>query len=159
MLDEWPLLSSQNITTLPLAHDGGTTVVEVLLHGMLHQRMSSLKAPTPRHTTHRQSIRMTYKFNWRPRVCDRVDKGKGMFLYSTVLIQSVGPHKALYTFLPSQTCSLRHQLGFSRKHSSHAAITRNDVYSQVLIYTAESTGCQWREQKYQNFETVATGGL
>ena len=134
-------------------------MVEVLLHGMLHQRMSSLKAP--RHTTHRQSIRMTYKFNR-----DRVDKDKGMFLYSAVLIQSVGPHKALYslhftvyTFLPSQTCSFRHQLGFSRKHSSHAAITRNDVYSQVLIYTAESTGCQRREQKYPNFETVATGGF
>ena len=29
-------------------------------------------------------------------------------------------------FLLSQTCSFRHQLGFSWKHSSHAAITRED---------------------------------
>ena len=29
-------------------------------------------------------------------------------------------------FTPWQTCSFRHQLGFSGKHSSHAAITRND---------------------------------
>ena len=42
-------------------------------------------------------------------------------------IQSVGPLKALYTFcLPWQTCSFRHQLGFSGKHSSDAAITRKD---------------------------------
>ena len=49
-------------------------------------------------------------------------------------------------FLPWQTCSFRHQLGFSWKHSSHAAIAQRlfthmptTVYSQVLIYTAEST--------------------
>ena len=49
-------------------------------------------------------------------------------------------------FLSWQTCSLRHQLGFSWKHSSHAAIAQRlfthmstTVYSQVLIYTAEST--------------------
>ena len=81
-------------------------------------------------------------------------------------IQSVGPLKALYTFfLPWQTCSFQHQLGFSGKLSSHAAITRNDyithisttVYSQVLIRTAESTGRQWGERKCPIFETVAKG--
>ena len=37
----------------------------------------------------------------------------------------MGPLKALYTFcLPWQTCSFRHQLGFSGKHSSQAPITR-----------------------------------
>ena len=63
-----------------------------------------------------------------------------------------------------QTCSFRHQLGFSGKHSSHASITRKDysliinsstVYSQGLIYTAERTGGSWKEQKCPNFETVA----
>ena len=32
--------------------------------------------------------------------------------------------KRFTLFLPWQTCSFRHQLGFSRKHSSHAAIMR-----------------------------------
>ena len=42
-------------------------------------------------------------------------------------IQSVGSLKALYTFcLPWQTCSFRHQRSFSGKHSSQAAITRQD---------------------------------
>ena len=53
--------------------------------------------------------------------------------------------RALHFCLPWQTCSFRHQLGFSGKHSSQAAITRQGlithiattVYSQVLIYTAE----------------------
>ena len=34
--------------------------------------------------------------------------------------------KRFTLFLPWQTCSYRHQLGFSGKYSSHAAITRND---------------------------------
>ena len=43
-------------------------------------------------------------------------------------IQSVGQRKALYIFCPPpcQTCSFRHQLGFSGKHSSHAAIMRGN---------------------------------
>ena len=67
-------------------------------------------------------------------------------------------------FLPWQTCSIQHQLGFSWKHSSHAAIAQRlfthiptTVYSQVLIYTAESTEASWRERKCPNFETVAKG--
>ena len=55
-------------------------------------------------------------------------------------------------------------LGFSWKHSSHAAIAQRlfthistTVYSQVLIYTAESTEASWRERKCPNFETVTTG--
>ena len=55
-------------------------------------------------------------------------------------------------------------LGFSWKHSSHAAIAQRlfthistTVYSQVLIYTAESTEESWSERKCPNFETVTTG--
>ena len=55
-------------------------------------------------------------------------------------------------------------LGFSWKHSSHAAIAQRlfthistTVYSQVLIYTAESTEASWSERKCPNFETVTTG--
>ena len=33
----------------------------------------------------------------------------------------------------------------------------NTVYSQVLIYIAESTGALWRERKCPIFETVAKG--
>ena len=39
---------------------------------------------------------------------------------------------------------------------THIATT---VYSQVLNYTAESTGTTWRERKFPNFETVARGGF
>ena len=46
-----------------------------------------------------------------------------MFLYSAVFSLNIGPLKVLYTFCPpGQTCSFRHQPGFSGKHSSHAAI-------------------------------------
>ena len=70
-------------------------------------------------------------------------------------------------FTPWQTCSFRHQLGFSGKHSSQAAIAQRlnthistTVYSQVLIYTAEWTGASVeRMKKCPNFETVAKGGL
>ena len=55
-------------------------------------------------------------------------------------------------------------LGFSWKHSSHAAIAQRlfahistTVYSQVLIYTAESTEASWSERIWPNFETVTTG--
>ena len=53
---------------------------------------------------------------------------KGRFLYSACS-QSVGPLKAFHTLPPpppQQNCSFRHQLDFSGKHSSHAAITRED---------------------------------
>ena len=55
-------------------------------------------------------------------------------------------------------------LCFSWKHSSHAAIAQRllthistTVYSQVLIYTAESTEASCSERKCPNFETVTTG--
>ena len=59
-------------------------------------------------------------------------------------------------FTPWQTCSFWHELDFSGKHSSHAAITilshfhRYVVYIQVLIFTAESTGVSRRERKCPN---------
>ena len=56
-------------------------------------------------------------------------------------------------FTPWQTCSFRHQLDFSGKHSSLAAIKQRlfthmftTLYRQVLIYT-EWTGAPWRERK------------
>ena len=81
-----------------------------------------------------------------------------MFLYSAVS-SPLDRSKRSTLFLRWKTCSLRHQLGFSWKHSSDAAIAQRlfthmstTVYSQVLIYTAE-----WRERKYQIFKTVAKG--
>ncbi len=83
-------------------------------------------------------------------------------------MQSVGPLKALYTFcLPWQTCSFRHQLGFSGTHSSEAAITPKDqithisttVYSQVLIYTAESTGASMERTKIPTLRNGSKGGF
>ena len=46
-------------------------------------------------------------------------------------IQSVVPLNALYTSPPWQTCSFRHVLDFSGKHSSHVAITHKD-YSLIF---------------------------
>ena len=55
-------------------------------------------------------------------------------------------------------------LGFSWKHSSQAAIAQRlfthiytTVYSQVLIYTAESTEASWSERNCPNVETVTPG--
>ena len=49
------------------------------------------------------------------------------YVYIKRSIQSVGPLKARYNSPPPwQTCSFRHQLGFSGKLSSHAAIARED---------------------------------
>ena len=47
---------------------------------------------------------------------------KGMLLYSTVS-SPLDRSKSFTLFLPWQTCSFRHQLGFSWKHSNHVAIT------------------------------------
>ena len=53
------------------------------------------------------------------------EKGKGSLYIAQYPVR--WPLKAPYTFCPPwQTCSFRHQLDFSGKHSSHAAITRND---------------------------------
>ena len=53
-------------------------------------------------------------------VCVCVKK-KGSFYIAQYPVQS-----ALHFCPPWQTCSFRHQLGFSGKHSSDAAITRKD---------------------------------
>ena len=50
-------------------------------------------------------------------------KGKGMFVYSAVS-SPLDFSKRFNLFLPWQTCSFRHKLGFSWKHSSHAAIAQ-----------------------------------
>ena len=55
-------------------------------------------------------------------------------------------------------------LGFSGKHSSQAAITQRlfthmstTVYSQVLIYTAESTGVSMERTKMPNLRNCSKG--
>ena len=72
---------------------------------------------------------------------------KGVFLYSAC-IQSVGPLKtcALY-FTAWQTCSFRHQLGFSGRHSSQAAIMREDfsLTFPMLSYIASYSFIQLSE--------------
>ena len=91
-----------------------------------------------------------------------------MFLYNA--LSSPLDHSKLFTLHPRRTCSFRHQLDFSLKHSRHAAITRNDysttftqlstaVYSQALIYTAQSTGASWREQKMPKLRISSNGDL
>ena len=72
-------------------------------------------------------------------------KGKGVVLYSAVS----SPLDRSKRFTLSSSGRPVHSdtvLGFSWKHSSHAAIAQRlftristTVYSQVLIYTAEST--------------------
>ena len=88
---------------------------------------------------------------------------KGMFLYSTVSsLLDRSKH-----FTPWQNCSFRHQLGFSGKHSSHAAITlrrlihphfHHCLYSQILIYTAEWTGASMERTKMHKLQNGSKGG-
>ena len=73
---------------------------------------------------------------------------KGMFLYSAVS-SPLDRSKRFTLFLPWQTCSFRHQLGFSGNHSSHAAITRND-YSLTFppLSTARYSSIHHGENAY-----------
>ena len=90
---------------------------------------------------------------------------KRYVLYSAV--SSPLDHSKRFTlFLPWQTCSFRHQLGFSWKHSSYAAITRDDysltcpplsIAKYSFIPVGEWTEASGRERKCPNFETVAKG--
>ena len=55
-------------------------------------------------------------------------------------------------------CSFRHQLGFSWKHSSHAAITFPPLsVARYSFIQLSEQGRQWRERKCPNFETVPKG--
>ena len=55
---------------------------------------------------------------------------KCVFLYST--LSSPLDHTKRFTLHPWQTCSFRHQLGFSVKHSSHAAvITARRLFTHI----------------------------
>ena len=90
-------------------------------------------------------------------------KGKGMVLYSAVS-SPLDRSKRFTLSSPGRPVHSDTVLGFSWKHSSHAAIAQRlfthistTVYSQVLIYTAESTEASWSERKCPNFETVTTG--
>ena len=88
---------------------------------------------------------------------------KGMVLYSAVS-SPLDRSKRFTLSSPGRPVHSDTVLGFSWKHSSHAAIAQRlfthistTVYSQVLIYTAESTEASWSERKCPNFETVTTG--
>ena len=74
-------------------------------------------------------------------------KGKGMVLYSAIS-SPLDRSKRFTLSSPGRPVHSDIVLGFSWKHSSHAAIAQQlglfthistTVYSQVLIYTAEST--------------------
>ena len=72
-------------------------------------------------------------------------KKKGMVLYSAVS-SPLDRSKRFTLSSPGRPVHSDTVLGFSWKHSSHAAIAQRlfthistTVYSQVLIYTAEST--------------------
>ena len=89
-------------------------------------------------------------------------KGKGMVLDSAVS-SPLDRSKRFTLSSPGRPVHSDTVLGFSWKHSSHAAIAQRlfthiatTVYSQVLIYTAESTEASWSERKCPNFETVTT---
>ena len=84
-------------------------------------------------------------------------KGKGMVLYSAVS-SPLDRSKRFTLSSPGRPVHSDTVLGFSWKHSSHAAIAQRlfthistTVYSQVLIYTAESTEASWSERKCPNF--------
>ena len=90
-------------------------------------------------------------------------KGKGMVWYSAVS-SPLDRSKRFTLSSPGRPVHSDTVLGFSWKHSSHAAIAQRlfthistTVYSQVLIYTAESAEASWSERKCPNFETVTTG--
>ena len=63
------------------------------------------------------------------------------------------------------TCSFRHQIGFSGKHSSHAALratTKSLTFPPLSIarypfIQLSQLERQWRERKLPIFETVAKG--
>ena len=72
-------------------------------------------------------------------------EGKGMVLYSAIS-SPLDRSKRFTLSSPGRPVHSDTVLGFSWKHSSHAAIAQRlfthistTVYSQVLIYTAEST--------------------
>ena len=72
-------------------------------------------------------------------------KGKGMVLY-TAVSSPLDLSKRFTLSSPGRPVHSDTVLGFSWKHSSHAAIAQRlfthistTAYSQVLIYTAEST--------------------
>ena len=74
--------------------------------------------------------------------------------------------KSALHFTPWQTCSFRHQLDFSGKHSSDPAIRHEDysltfpplsITKYSFIQLSEQKERTWKERKCTNFETVAKG--
>ena len=112
------------------------------------------------------SLALLYEYYYRLECGEQLwpnVKGKGMVLYSAVS-SPLDRSKRFTLSSPGRPVHSDTVLGFSWKHSSHAAIAQRlfthistTVYSQVLIYTAESTEASWSERKCPNFETVTTG--
>ena len=82
-----------------------------------------------------------------------IQKSKGVFIWRSN--QSVGPLKALKLFLPWQTCSFWHQLGFSGKHSATIHTARR-LYSFIfpLLSIARYSFIQLSELSYQGENTA-----
>ena len=92
-------------------------------------------------------------------------KGKGSFYIAQYLVRWTAQN-ALHFCPPWQTCSFRHQLGFSGKYSSDELQLRAKTksltcpplsiarYSFIQLSQLER---QWRERKCPLFETVAKG--
>ena len=93
-------------------------------------------------------------------------KGKGSFYIAQYPVRRTA-QSAVHFPPPWQTCSFRHQLGFSGKHSSHAAITPTTKsltfpplsIARYSFIQLSQLGRQWRERKCPIFETVASVSL
>ena len=84
-------------------------------------------------------------------------RGKGMFLYSAVS-SPLDSSKRFTLFLPWQTCSFRHQLGFSWKHSNNASITAPLSIVRYSFIQLRQLGCQWGE-RMPNLRNGSRGGF
>ena len=94
-------------------------------------------------------------------------KGKGRFYIAQYPVRWTA-QSALHFCLPWQTCSFRHQLGFSGKHSRARQQLRAKAKSltfpplSIARYSfiqLSQLGRQWRERKCPIFETVTKGDL
>ena len=96
--------------------------------------------------------------------CQLLKKVKGSFYIAQYPVRWTA-QSALHFCPPWQTCSFRHQLGFSGKHSSDAALRAKTKsltcpplsIARYSFIQLSQLGRQWRERKCPIFETVAKG--
>ena len=89
-------------------------------------------------------------------------KGKGSFYIAQYPVRWTA-QSALHFCPPCQTCSFRHQLGFSGKHSSDAALRAKTKsltcpplsIARYSFIQLSQLGRQCKERKFPIFETVA----